>query len=54
MLHIRVIKTKGNYRSVQVYYYRNSQRVIVKHLEISSGISNRAFLTHGKKLQMPG
>ncbi len=32
MLYIRVIKTKGNSRSVQVYYYRNSQRVIVKHM----------------------
>lgn len=32
MLHFRVIKTKGNSRSVQVYYYRNSKRVIVKHI----------------------
>ena len=32
MLHIRVIKTKGNSRSVQVYYYRNGKRVIVKHI----------------------
>lgn len=32
MLHIRVIKTKGNSRSVQVYYYRNTKRVILKHI----------------------
>jgi hypothetical protein len=32
MLHFRVIKTKGNSRSVQVYYYRNSKRVIIKHI----------------------
>jgi hypothetical protein len=32
MLDIRVVKTKGNSRSVQVYYYRNSRRVIVKHV----------------------
>lgn len=32
MLHSRVIKTKGNSRSVQVYYYRNGKRVIVKHI----------------------
>jgi len=38
MLHFRVIKTKGNSRSVQVYYYRNSKRVILKH--IGSGITN--------------
>ena len=32
MLHIRVIKTKGNSRSVQVYRYKNSKRVIIKHI----------------------
>lgn len=38
MLHIRVIKTKGNSRSVQVYRYKNSKRVIIKH--IGSGTSD--------------
>jgi len=38
MLHIRVIKTKGNSRSVQVYRYQNSKRVIVRH--IGSGTSD--------------
>lgn len=38
MLHIRVIKTKGKSRSVQVYRYRNSKRVIIKH--IGSGTSD--------------
>lgn len=32
MLHIRVVKTKGKSRSVQVYRYKNSKRVIVKHI----------------------
>lgn len=32
MLHIRVIKTKGTSRSVQVYRYKNSKRVIIKHI----------------------
>lgn len=32
MLHIRVVKTRGNSRSVQVYRYRNSRRVIIKHI----------------------
>ncbi len=32
MLHYRIIKTKGKSHSVQVYYYRNSRRVIVKHI----------------------
>lgn len=32
MLHIRVVKTKGNSRSVQVYRYRNTKRVIIKHI----------------------
>jgi hypothetical protein len=38
MMHIRVIKTKGNSRSVQVYRYKNSKRVIIKH--IGSGTSH--------------
>lgn len=37
MLHLRVVKTKGNSRSVQVYRYQNSNRVIIKH--IGSGTS---------------
>ncbi|MFC3561773.1 IS1634 family transposase [Pedobacter jamesrossensis] len=32
MLHIRVIKTKGNSRSVQVFRYRYTKRVIIKHI----------------------
>tara|TARA_R110000868_G_scaffold152804_1_gene378038 strand:+ start:65 stop:1558 length:1494 start_codon:yes stop_codon:yes gene_type:complete len=32
MLHIRVVKTKGPSRSVQVYRYQNGKRVIVKHM----------------------
>jgi transposase len=32
MLHIRIVKTKGNSRSVQVYRYQNSRRVIIKHI----------------------
>lgn len=32
MLHIRIVKTKGNSRSVQVYRYQNSKRVIIKHI----------------------
>jgi len=32
MLHIRVVKTKGKSRSVQVYRYQNSKRIIVKHI----------------------
>lgn len=32
MLHIRTVKTKGNSRSVQVYRYQNSRRVIIKHI----------------------
>lgn len=32
MLHIRVVKTKGNSRSVQVFRYRKSKRVIIKHI----------------------
>lgn len=42
MLHIRVVKTKGNSRSVQVYRYRNSKRVIVKH--IGSGTSEEQLV----------
>lgn len=37
MLHIRIVKTKGRSRSVQVYRYHKSQRVIIKH--IGSGTS---------------
>lgn len=43
MLHIRVIKTKGNSRSVQVYRYKNSKRVIVRH--IGSGTSDEQIAT---------
>lgn len=32
MLHIRTVRTKGNSRSVQVYYYRKGKRVIVGHI----------------------
>lgn len=32
MLPIRVIKTKGRSRSVHVYRYQNSKRVIIKHI----------------------
>jgi transposase len=32
MLHIRTVRTKGNSRSVQVYYYWKGKRVIVKHI----------------------
>ena len=39
MLHIRIVKTKGNSRSVQVYRYQNSKRVIIKH--IGSGTSDK-------------
>lgn len=39
MLHIRVIKTKGNSRSVQVYCYVNSKRRIIKH--IGSGTTDK-------------
>ncbi len=37
MLHIRTVKTKGNSRSVQVFRYQNSKRIILKH--IGSGTS---------------
>jgi hypothetical protein len=32
MLHIRVVKTKCNSRSVQVYRHQNSKQFIIKHL----------------------
>ncbi|WP_445957243.1 IS1634 family transposase [Yeosuana sp.] len=32
MLHIRVVKTKGTSRSVQVYRYQKGDRVIIKHI----------------------
>ena len=38
MLHIRVVKTKGSSRAVQVYRYHRGKRVIVKH--IGSGTSD--------------
>lgn len=38
MLHIRIVKTKGISRAVQVYRYQNSKRVIIKH--IGSGTSD--------------
>lgn len=42
MLHIRTVKTKGKSRSVQVYRYRNSKRVIVKH--IGSGTTDEEII----------
>lgn len=42
MLHIRVVKTKGNSRSVQVYRYQNSKRVIIKH--IGSGTTDEEII----------
>jgi len=38
MLHIRTVNTKGKSRSVQVFRYQNSKRIIIKH--IGSGTSN--------------
>jgi len=32
MLHVRVIKTKGDSKSVQVYHYQKGKRVIIKHI----------------------
>ena len=32
MLHIRIVKTKGNSKSVQVYHYHKGKRVIIKHI----------------------
>lgn len=43
MLHIRVVKTKGKSKSVQVYRYQNSKRVIVKH--IGSGTTNDQIIS---------
>lgn len=43
MLHIRIVKTKGKSRSVQVYRYRNSKRVIVKH--IGSGTTDEEIVS---------
>lgn len=42
MLHFRVVKTKGNSRSVQVYRYQNSKRVIIKH--IGSGTTDEEII----------
>ncbi len=42
MLHIRVHKTKGKSRSVQVFRYRNGKRVIIKH--IGSGTSDESII----------
>jgi transposase len=42
MLHIRIVKTKGKSRSVQVYYYRNSKRAIIKH--IGSGTTDEEII----------
>ncbi len=42
MLHIRVVKTKGNSRAVQVYRYKNSKRVIIRH--IGSGTTDDEIL----------
>ena len=36
MLHYRVVKTKGNSRSVQVYRYNKGKRVIIKHIGSST------------------
>ena len=43
MLHIRVVKTKGESRSVQVFRYHKSKRVIIKH--IGSGITNEEVVS---------
>lgn len=42
MLHIRTVRTKGNSRSVQVYYYRKGKRVIIKH--IGSGTTDAEII----------
>jgi len=42
MLHFRTVKTKGRSRSVQVYYYRKGNRVILKH--IGSGTTNEEIV----------
>ena len=41
MLHVGVVKTKGESRSVQVYRYQNSKRVIIKH--IGSGTTDESI-----------
>lgn len=43
MLHIRTVKTKGRSRSVQVYRYQNSKRVIIKH--IGSGTTDEEIVS---------
>jgi transposase len=43
MLHFRVVKTKGKSRSVQVFYYINSNRVILKH--IGSGTTDEEIIS---------
>ena len=50
MIHIRVVKTKGNSRSVQVYRYRNSKRVIIKH--IGSGTTDDEIYGLEEKARM--
>ena len=42
MLHIRVLKTKGNSKSIQVFRYRKGNRIIIKH--IGSGTSDEAII----------
>jgi hypothetical protein len=42
MLHIRVVKTKGKSRSIQVYCYQKGKRFIIKH--IGSGISHKEII----------
>jgi len=44
MLHIRVVKTKGRSRSVQVYRYRKSKRIIIKHIGSSTTQEEITFL----------
>ena len=43
MLHIRVVKTKGSSRAVQIIRYQNSKRIVVKH--IGSGSTDEEILT---------
>jgi hypothetical protein len=50
LLHIRVIKTKGASQSVQVYGYRNSKRVIVKHIGSGTSAEEIAALQEMAKL----
>jgi hypothetical protein len=42
MLYFRTVRTKGNARSVQVYTYRKSKRVIIKH--IGSGTTDQEIM----------